>query len=110
MPILKAYHAAPLDDLTPPNWLGEHGADHWREHVEHVTAAGLLTKMTAAHFATVCDLYGRYRDLEGEPTTRAYLDCWKTYHAAAKLWRLLPCDKPGQPVETRHQDKGAFEF
>lgn len=110
LPNLTTYAAPALADLAAPEWLSREGKAFWDRHCKNLALNNLLTTATADSFASVCDLWARLQAFRGEPTTRAYLDTEKAYRGAAKLFRLVPCDKPGTAVEHRHQDKPSFEF
>lgn len=110
MPANTTYQAAPLVDLTAPLWLCAVGKAHWEQHAEHAARNGMLTVSTAQHFALCCDSWARLFSFNGKPADRFHEVAVKTYDRHAKLWRLLPCDKPSAPVEHRHQDKPGFSF
>lgn len=110
LPALKVHQAAPLEDLTPPDWLGTEAKSYWEIHAEQLAKNLLLTTATAFSFALCSDLWGRIREMSGEPTTRSYLDTVKAFQSWAKFFRLVPCDKPGAPVKDRHEDKDEFDF
>jgi hypothetical protein len=101
--------AKPLEDLTPPYWLSSQATDYWSAHAQHLAANNLLTTATQESFALLCDLYSRVVDCLGKETTRQYLDTVKAYYAQAKLFRLVPCDKPGSEPLTRYDGMGEFE-
>ena len=110
LPQTTVYQAPPLEDLSPPSWLCEVGKQHWQQHCEHAARNGLLTSATAQHFGLMCDSWARLFAFNGKPNDRLYDNAVKTYDRHAKLWRLLPCDKPGTAVDHRHQDKAGFTF
>ena len=110
LPQLRTAAAEKLHDLTPPPWLSAEAAAYWTRHAATLARNSLLTLQTADSFALCCDLWGRVRELSDQPTTRSYLDTVKAYNQLAKLFRLVPCDKPGAPVDRRHDDKGEFQF
>lgn len=109
LPKLKV-HAERLEDLTPPDWLGVEAREFWVRHAEKLRVNNLLTTATQDAFGIACDLYQRYRELRGEPTSRLTLDTAAKFQSYAKLFRLIPCDRPGAAVESRHEDKADFDF
>ncbi len=109
LPALVTAPAEPLADLTPPDWLGPDGKAYWDRHKDYLTANGLLTRATADSFAILCDSWQRLCDLRREATSRLFLDLQKAYSRDAKLFRLMPCDRPGAPLAGgRHANKGEF--
>jgi|SRR5579883_1269195 len=110
LPLTKVINAKRLADLSPPDWLSDAGKAHWTRHAEGLNVNGLLTVQTADSLALCCDLWGRLAALRDQPTSRTYLDTLKAYTSIAKVFRLLPCDKPGIQTPDRHAEKDAFEF
>jgi phage terminase small subunit len=105
-----SYQAPAPVDLTSPEWLCSVGSEYWNRHAKHLASNNLLTTATADSFALLCDLWARLQAFRDQPTTRSYLDTAKAFSALAKVFRAVPCDKPGAAVEHRHQDKPGFNF
>jgi hypothetical protein len=99
----------PLADVTPPDWLGDVARAYWLKHAPQLVENQLLTTQTSDSFAAFCDLHERLMSFRGQPTTRAYLDTHSKYMACAKLWRLVPNEKPNVK-EDRYADFGEVEF
>lgn len=97
-----------LEDLTPPDWLGELARAYWQKHAEQLVENQLLTQQTAESFAITADLWERVRGYHGQPTDKRYLDTVKSFRDYAKLFRLLPTEKP-QVKEDRYADFGEFD-
>lgn len=110
LPQTKRHAAKRLTDLAPPDWLCEEAASYWTRHADTLSKNELLTTSTADSFALCCDLWARVRAMSGEPTSRSYLDTVKSYTSLSKLFRLVPCDKPGQTDAGRFDDKSEFVF
>lgn len=100
---------APLSDLTPPDWLGDAAKEHWRIHSDYLVANKLLTTATAETWATCCDLWQRVCEFRGIPTSRIVLDTVGKYQSYAKLFRLIPVDKPGATPTSRFEQKKEFD-
>lgn len=92
-----------LEDLTPPEWLGEDAVAYWLQHAQQLQENQLLTRETAESYAIHCDLWQRMCDMRGLPTTRAYLDLHKAFVTSSKHFRLIPSEKP-QVKEDRFAD------
>jgi phage terminase small subunit len=107
LPKLKLIDAEKLRDLSAPLWLCEEAAAFWDRHATNLAANNLLTVATADSLAMTADLWARYR-AEDKPSMKVQLS--KQFIAAARYFRLLPCDKPGSTTATRHDDKEEFEF
>lgn len=108
LPALTVKRADPLDRLDPPDWLTDPNAvELWETNAEFLAANLLLTRATADTFASVCDLWGRVRQME--TGGKEYRDSLKLFHVLAKPFRLIPCDAPGQPMQ-RNADKKPFNF
>ena len=97
--------AKALDNLAPPDWLGEEGRLFWIKHQEGLRANHLLTAQTADSFASLCDVWDRFRSFQGEATSRLYLDTHKQFTVLAKLFRLVPTEIP-KLKESRFEDFG----
>ncbi len=110
IPKLKLHNPAKLTELNPPEWLCDYAKEFFLKHCELLAKNELLNANTVDSFYLLCDLWGRVRALAGENTSRTYLDAVKSYHTLAKLFRLVPCDKPGQTDNGRFDSKGDFEF
>lgn len=98
-----------LEDLSPPEQLGGIARAYWEKHAEQLRQNQLLTVQTAESFEITCDLYERYRDYKGKKTEKLYLDTVKAFRDYAKLFRLLPTEKP-QVKESRFEDFGEVDF
>jgi hypothetical protein len=98
-----------LDDLTPPDWLGPLAREYWAKHADQLRHNQMLTVQTAESFAITCDLWQRVRGYAGLPTDKRYLDTVKSFRDYAKLFRLLPTEKP-QVKESRFEDFGEVDF
>ncbi len=93
-----------LDDLTPPDWLGEIGKDFWHKHAASLAENNMLTSTTTDTFALLCDLWQNVRTSEG----RLRLDTVSRFYAVAKLFKLIP-QQAGKPAE-RFDDKDFFDI
>ena len=107
---MTTYQAPALEDLAAPEWLGTEAKAYWQKHAQNLAVNNLLNANTAESYALLCDLWARLKAFRGEATTRSYLDTVKAYTSLAKIFRAVPCDKPGAAVEHRHQDKPEFNF
>lgn len=99
----------PLTDLNPPAWLGHIGADYWNQHAHQLAENQLLTASTAQSFGVLCDLWEKWTELQGQPFTKQYESVTKAYLAWAKLFRLVPNEKPAVK-EDRYADFGEVEI
>jgi hypothetical protein len=108
LPAIKAKPADRLSDLSPPEWLDELAADYWRKHCKNASDNGLLTVQTAESFALCCYLWSQVRRLSEQGANRVFLDTQKGWQSLARMFRLLPIDKPGLPPTERH-DLPVFE-
>lgn len=84
----------PLHDMTPPAWLCETAKAYWSKHCHQLRDNQLLSVQTSDSYAVLCDLYARLMDFRGKETTRSFLDTLKAYQSLAKLFRLVPTEKP----------------
>ena len=98
-----------LHDLTPPDWLGDEARAYHERHAEQLRSNHLLTVQTSDSYAMLCDLYARLQEFRGLSTTRSYLDTLKAYTSLAKLFRLVPNEKP-HVKEDRFEDFGEVAF
>lgn len=89
--------------------MGETARQFWVKHADQLKANQLLTVQTSDTFASVCDLYERLQTFRGKDTTRAYLDTLKAFTSLAKLFRLVPNEKPNVK-EDRYEDFGEVDF
>lgn len=110
LPRLRLIEADELPDLSPPGWLCEEAARHWTKHAPWLSANKLLTAATADSFALCCSLWAKVRANDDGTLSRTWLDALKAYGTASKLFRLVPCDKPGKEPAHRHEDKTEFDF
>lgn len=99
----------PLEDLAPPDWLGDEAKAYWHYHAEQLKQNQLLTRETAHAFADHCDLHQRLCDMRNGETTRVFLDLRKAFSASCKIWRVLPTEKP-HVKEDRFTDFGEVEL
>lgn len=97
-----------LEDLDPPKWLGEVAADYWRCHAHQLAENQLLTQQTAQSFSILCDLWEKWNELQGQPWGKAYDSVEKAYMRWAKLFRLVPNEKPAVK-EDRYADFGEVD-
>jgi phage terminase small subunit len=108
-PVIKI-RSEPLQDLTPPDWLGnEEAKQFWSKHAHQLQENHLLTAQTVDSFALLADLWERVQSFRGQPTTRAYLDTMKAFTSLAKNFRLLPTEKP-EVKEDRFADFGEINI
>lgn len=98
----------PLNDLTPPDWLGPEGKAFFEKHCFQLKDNQLLTQQTTDSFALLCDLWERLKMFHGETTCRSYLDTLKAFTSLAKTFRLLPTEKPNVK-EDRFSDFGEVD-
>lgn len=98
-----------LDDLSPPDWLGDEGKAYWSENAPQLKANQLLTVQTVHSFAMLCDLWDRYQSFHGADTSRIYLDTVKAYTTLAMKYRLLPTEVPNVK-ESRFADFAEVEL
>jgi hypothetical protein len=85
--------------MNPPDWLDAQGAAFFRKHSKQLIENQLLTASTADGFYQCCELWSMARQAEG----RQKLDAMKDWRCLAKLYRLLPTEKPNVK-EDRFQD------
>lgn len=97
-----------LEDITAPDWLGTLARAYWDTHAPQLRENQLLTVQTSESFAITCDLWERVREHQGKPTDKRYLDTVKAFRDYAKLFRLLPTEKP-QVKESRFADFGEVD-
>lgn len=98
-----------LEDLTPPDWLSDTAKQYHDKHAEQLKDNQLLTLQTSDSYAMLCDLYSRLQEFRGQATTRSYLDTLKAYTSLAKLFRLVPNEKPNVK-EDRFEDFREVDF
>lgn len=110
LPQIETTPAPQLADLSAPEWLSAEGKAYWSRNAKWCAENNLLTQSTADSFAMLCDLWARYRQLQDEPTSKFILDTAGKYQSYAKMFRLVPCDKPGKTPAQRWEAKKEFEF
>jgi P27 family predicted phage terminase small subunit len=54
----------PVEDLTPPEFLGAHGRELWNEVGPDMVEQGLLDSLSYTSFAALCQQYDRFREAE----------------------------------------------
>lgn len=106
---IKLTPAKKLADLTAPRWLGKVAAETWDENKDWLVENGLLTVQTSESYAILCDLVGKLREASMSENVKEYMLFHKAYLPLAKLFRLVPVDKPGKP-EQRHETKKGLNF
>lgn len=107
LPELKREQPEAMNDLSAPLWLQGLSLQFWTKHASHLAKNNILNFETSDSFALCCELWGRIR--EQHESSRSYLDTVKAFNSLAKIFRLQPTDKIGQPV-TRHEEKSEFDF
>lgn len=106
LPSIERVDAKPLTTLEPPRCLTDKVAvEFWKEHAEHLALNNLLTSATKQSFILLCELFAKSR----VETGKAFLDTVKVYQNLAKLFRLVPIDKPGKKNTERFEDKQEFD-
>ena len=84
-----------LDSIEPPDWLLDADAlCYWTRHASQLVENQLLTAQTVDSFALLCDLWAKTKAMSGAQVNRQYLDTVRAFTSLAKLFRLMPSEKP----------------
>jgi hypothetical protein len=110
LPELVVVDPKPLLTLTAPNWLDPEARNYWQRHAAWLASNDLLNASTADSFAALCEVWGRLAAQRNQPSSRTFLDLHKMFMSSAKLFRLLPVDRPGTAPTARHEAGGEYEF